>query len=92
MPSPGLGTPAYENNDAESASEWNKNGQSAGASLPYGSKEGEMIINAAPQAVKEIPSSRSRRWWLFLVGYPLSSCVTWAALSAQISDSPGAKK
>jgi chitin synthase len=67
MPSPGLGTPAYEDNDAESASEWDKKGQSAGTSPPYGSKEGEMIINAAPQAVEEVPSSRSRRWWLFLV-------------------------
>jgi chitin synthase len=26
-----------------------------------------MIIKAAPQVVEGVPSSRSRRWWLFLV-------------------------
>jgi len=34
---------------------------------PYASKEGEMVINAAPTAAEDAPSSRSRRWWLVLV-------------------------
>lgn len=68
LPSPSLGTPAYDDNDRESGSEWDKKGQSAGVtSSPYISKEREMIVNAAPAAVEEIPSSRSRRWWVFLV-------------------------
>jgi chitin synthase len=66
-PSPALGTPAYNDNDGESGSEWDKKGQSAGVTSPYASKEGGMVINAAPTAVEEVPSSRSRRWWLVLV-------------------------
>jgi chitin synthase len=33
---------------------------------PYASKD-EMVINAAPTAVEEVPSSCLRRWWLVLV-------------------------
>lgn len=68
LPSPALGIPAYDDNDAESASEWDKKGGSPGmGSPPFMSKEGDMIVNKAPAAVEEVPSSSSRRWWLFLV-------------------------
>ncbi|KAG1857448.1 glycosyltransferase family 2 protein [Suillus subluteus] len=51
LPSPALGVPPYDDNDAESASEWDKKGGSPGmSSPPFISKEGT-----------------SRRWWLFLV-------------------------
>ncbi|KAG0695993.1 glycosyltransferase family 2 protein [Suillus ampliporus] len=68
LPSPSLGVPSYDDNDAESGSEWDKKGGSPGVgSSPLISKEGEMVINKAPAAVEEVPSSSSRRWWLFLV-------------------------
>jgi chitin synthase len=34
---------------------------------PNPAKDGEMIVKEAPTAVEEVPSSRSRRWWLFIV-------------------------
>jgi len=47
LPSPALGTHAYDDNDGESGSEWDKKGQSAGMTSPYASED-EMVINAAP--------------------------------------------
>ncbi|KIJ69713.1 glycosyltransferase family 2 protein [Hydnomerulius pinastri MD-312] len=70
LPSPGLGAPAYTDNEDGWGSEWDKKGgsRSPGGSPPYASKEGGgMIVNPAPTAVEEVPSSRSRRWWLYLV-------------------------
>ena len=66
LSSPGLGTPPYDD-DGGSGSEWDKKGQDAGVPSSYMSKEGEMVVHAAPTAIEEVPSSRSRRWWLFLV-------------------------
>ncbi|KAH7923638.1 glycosyltransferase family 2 protein [Leucogyrophana mollusca] len=62
------GAPAYSDADEGWGSEWDKKGTSpADRSPPYSSKEGEMVVNQAPTAVEELPSSRSRRWWLYTV-------------------------
>ena len=66
LPSPNIRAPAYTDPDGW-GSEWDKKGGSPGGSPPYRSKEGAMAVNAAPAAVEEIPTSTSRRWWLFFV-------------------------
>ncbi|KAI0048077.1 P-loop containing nucleoside triphosphate hydrolase protein, partial [Auriscalpium vulgare] len=35
--------------------------------LDISSKEGGLVVKDAPNAVEEIPTSRSRRWWLYIV-------------------------
>lgn len=46
-------------------SEWDKKGSTSALSpLP---KEGGMAAKVPPTAVEEVPTSRSRRWWLFIV-------------------------
>jgi hypothetical protein len=45
----------------------NKKGWNVGLTLSHMSKEGEMVINETPTAIEEVPSSRSCRWWLFLI-------------------------
>jgi chitin synthase len=68
---PNAGTaPEYSEADEGGwGSEWDKKGRSPGGSpnIPALSKEGGMVVNNAPNAVEEVPTSRARRWWLFLV-------------------------
>ncbi|KAF8627926.1 hypothetical protein AX17_006081 [Amanita inopinata Kibby_2008] len=57
--------------------DWDKKGGSAPASpglpgLPYSPRtketvDGAIIVKEVPNAVEEVPSSRSRRWWLWIV-------------------------
>lgn len=67
LPSPNVRTPAFTDAEDGWGSEWDKKAGSPGGPSPYVSKEGGMTVNAAPTAVEEIPTSRSRRWWLFFV-------------------------
>ena len=68
LPSPNIRTPAYTDPEDGWGSEWDKKEGSPGGSPPYPSKEGAgMAINVAPAAVEEIPTSTTRRWWLFFV-------------------------
>ena len=67
LPSPNIRTPAFTDPEDGWGSEWDKKGGSPGGSSPYTSKEGAMIVNAAPTAVEEIPTSTTRRWWLCFV-------------------------
>ncbi|KAH7905136.1 glycosyltransferase family 2 protein [Hygrophoropsis aurantiaca] len=59
------GAPAYS--DEGWGSEWDKKGGSPDRSPQLRSKESDMVVNQAPAAVEEVPSSRSRRWWLYTV-------------------------
>ncbi|KAI6042199.1 glycosyltransferase family 2 protein [Pisolithus marmoratus] len=67
--SPNVAAPAYTDEGDQWGSEWGKKSASARASVPA-SKEstGRMVVNPAPAAVEEVPTSRSRRWWLFIHG------------------------
>ena len=67
LPSPNIRTPAYTDPGEGWGSEWDKKGGGPGGSPPYPSKEGAMAVNIAPTAVEEIPTSTTRRWWLFFV-------------------------
>ena len=67
LPSPNIRTPAFADPEDGWGSEWDKKGGSPGGSSPYTSKEGSMAVNAAPAAVEEIPTSTTRKWWLFFV-------------------------
>ncbi|KAH9947205.1 chitin synthase [Amylocystis lapponica] len=58
-------TPAYSEQEGW-GSEWDKKGDSYG-SPPGQSKEGGLVVKEAPNAVEEVPSSRSRRNWLAVV-------------------------
>ncbi|KAF8839315.1 glycosyltransferase family 2 protein [Paxillus ammoniavirescens] len=75
LPSPNLGAPAYTDNEDGYGwgSEWDKKGGSPGGSPPAASKEAGMVVKPAPAAVEEVPTSRSRRWWLYLVW----ACTGW---------------
>ncbi|KAF8432942.1 glycosyltransferase family 2 protein [Boletus edulis BED1] len=67
LPSPNLRTPAYTDPEDGWGSGWDKKGGSPGGSSPYPSKEAALVLHPAPAAVEEIPTSSSRRWWLFFV-------------------------
>ncbi|KAG6373915.1 glycosyltransferase family 2 protein [Boletus reticuloceps] len=67
LPSPNLRTPAYTDPEDGWGPGWDKKGGSPGGSSPYPSKEAALAFHAAPAAVEEIPTSSSRRWWLFFV-------------------------
>ncbi|KAI6101709.1 glycosyltransferase family 2 protein [Pisolithus croceorrhizus] len=66
--SPNVVVPAYTDSGDGWGSEWGKKGTSVPGSVPA-SKEGARgtVANPAPAAVEEVPTSRSRRWWLFIV-------------------------
>lgn len=68
LTTPNAITPGYSEPDEGGwDSDWDKkNGGSPGSVGPR-TKEGGMVINHAPNAVEEIPTSRSRRWWLWVV-------------------------
>ncbi|KAH7887285.1 glycosyltransferase family 2 protein [Phlebopus sp. FC_14] len=71
--SPGIGAPAYTDHEVGWGSEWDKKGGNPGGTPSLASKEGGMVINPAPAAVEELPTSRSRRLWLYLVW----GCTGW---------------
>ncbi|EGN94962.1 glycosyltransferase family 2 protein [Serpula lacrymans var. lacrymans S7.3] len=64
---PAAGAPAYSDADDGWGSEWDKKGEAGDRTPPFLSKEGGMIVNPAPAAVEEMPTSRARRMWLYLV-------------------------
>ncbi|KAG9317940.1 glycosyltransferase family 2 protein [Chiua virens] len=67
LPSPNIRGPAYTDPKDGWGSEWDKKAASPSSSTPYLSKEAMVAANSAPTAVEEIPTSRTRRWWLFFV-------------------------
>lgn len=76
--SPGVdAAPQYSEPDDGSAwgSEWEKkrdiDAGAPGQTLPK--EAGGIVVNNAPNTVEEVPTSRSRRWWLFLV----TACTWW---------------
>jgi chitin synthase len=42
-------------------------GSGGSINLPRGSKEVGMVANHAPNTLEGVPTSRTRRWWLFMV-------------------------
>jgi len=71
LPLPMTGAaPGYSEADEGGwGSEWDKKGGLPGGSpnIPALNKEGAMVVNNAPNTLEEVPTSRARRWWLFLV-------------------------
>ena len=54
--------PAY--NDADWGSEWDKKGDQSPGALKEG---GDIVVKEAPNAVEELPTTRTRRIWLWAV-------------------------
>ena len=69
IPNAGAAPEYSEPDDAGWGSEWDKKERNPGGlpTTPPLSKEAGMVVNNAPNAVEEVPTSRARRWWLFLV-------------------------
>lgn len=73
LKSPGFDkAPAYAEPDDGSAwgSEWDKKGGDTGPPTPNLPKEGAtggLVVHNAPNAVEEVPTSRTRRIWLIIV-------------------------
>ncbi|KAI0337964.1 glycosyltransferase family 2 protein [Trametopsis cervina] len=65
---PNLSTPNVNDTPAYSetgwGSEWDKKGDPFN---PDASKEGDIVVKEAPNAVEEVPTSRTRRIWLWIV-------------------------
>ncbi|KZT06449.1 glycosyltransferase family 2 protein [Laetiporus sulphureus 93-53] len=72
----GLSMPQAEEtvrNDVEGWSEWDRKGEyDATPTLEQSKEASSMIVKDGPHAVEEVPSSRSRRWWLAIVWI-----ITW---------------
>ena len=68
-PNVGAGAaPEYSEADGGGwGSEWDKKGARGPPPSPLGGKEGGMVVNNAPNTLEEVPTSRSRRWWLVVV-------------------------
>ena len=47
--------------------EWDKKAMGGPRSPPIVGKEGGMVVNNTPNVIEEVPTSRSRRWWLYIV-------------------------
>ncbi|KAI5116392.1 hypothetical protein M0805_005329 [Coniferiporia weirii] len=62
-------TPAYTEPDEGSAwgSEWDKKGGQSPQQESLPKEGGNLVVHSAPNAVEEVPTSRSRRMWLILV-------------------------
>lgn len=66
--SPNVVAPAYTDEGDGWGSEWGKKGTSVPGSVPASKEDASgMVTHSAPAAVEEVPTSRSRRWWLFIV-------------------------
>ncbi|KAI0940344.1 hypothetical protein AcV5_001478 [Taiwanofungus camphoratus] len=64
------GAPAYSEHDGEVwSSEWDKKGGGYGGTpiLDRSKEAGGLVVKEAPNAVEEVPTSRTRRYWLFVV-------------------------
>ncbi|KAI0268292.1 glycosyltransferase family 2 protein [Gloeopeniophorella convolvens] len=62
---PGLSAPPYREDDSGWGSEYDKKEPLDGS--PTQSKEGGLVVKEAPNAIEEVPTSRSRRVWLYIV-------------------------
>ena len=62
---PGLSAPPYREDESEWAPNYDKKEVIQGSPDP--SKEGGLVVKDAPNTIEEVPSSRSRRFWLYLV-------------------------
>ncbi|KAG6332690.1 hypothetical protein ID866_6397 [Astraeus odoratus] len=65
--SPNAAVPTFSDEVNGWGSTWDKKGASASGSLAASKEGGGIVVNSAPAAVEEVPSSRARRWWLFIV-------------------------
>lgn len=63
---PGGAAPEYSE-EGGGWTDWDKKEMGGPRSPPIVGKEGGMVVNNAPNAVEEVPTSRSRRWWLYIV-------------------------
>ncbi|KAH9006852.1 glycosyltransferase family 2 protein [Lactarius hatsudake] len=62
---PGLSAPPYKEDESGWGSEYDKKEAVEGS--PSHSKEGGLVVKDAPNAIEEVPTSRSRRFWLYVV-------------------------
>jgi chitin synthase len=62
---PGLSAPPYREDQSGWVSDYDKK-EAPQDSLEH-SKEGGLVVKDAPNAIEEVPTSRSRRFWLFIV-------------------------
>lgn len=71
LPTPNLPNRSFNGTDEGGAwSDWDKKSPSApGGSPPLGPSgtSKEIVVKEAPNAVEEVPTTRSRRWWLRIV-------------------------
>jgi chitin synthase len=67
LATPGLSAPPYREDESGWGSEYDK--KEASQDSPEPSKEGGLVVKDAPNAIEEVPTSRSRRFWL---------CIVWA--------------
>ncbi|KAH9965963.1 glycosyltransferase family 2 protein [Russula dissimulans] len=65
LATPGLSAPPYREDTSGWGSDYDK--KDVPQSSPDPSKEGGLIVKDAPNAIEEVPTSRSRRFWLFIV-------------------------
>ncbi|KAH9045438.1 glycosyltransferase family 2 protein [Lactarius pseudohatsudake] len=62
---PGLSAPPYKEDESGWGSEYDKKEALEGS--PSHSKDGGLVVKDAPNAIEEVPTSRSRRFWLYVV-------------------------
>ena len=79
LSTPGLSAPPYREDESGWGSDYDKKEVPQGTSDP--SKEGELVVKDAPNAIEEVPTSRSRRFWLYIVWATTwwipSFCLSW---------------
>lgn len=79
LPTPGLSAPSYKEDESGWGSEYDK--KEVLQDSPDPSKEGGLVVKDAPNAIEEVPTSRSRRFWLYLVWATTwwipSFCLSW---------------
>ena len=62
---PGLSVPQYKEDESGWGSDYDKKEVLEGSQGQ--SKEGELVVKDAPNTIEEVPTSRSRRFWLYIV-------------------------
>ncbi|KAI0307192.1 chitin synthase [Multifurca ochricompacta] len=65
LSTPGLSAPPYKEDENGWGSDYDK--KEVPQSSPDHSKEGGLVVKDAPNAIEEVPTSRSRRFWLYIV-------------------------
>ena len=79
LATPGLSAPPYREDESGWGSEYDKKEVPQGP--PDHSKEGGLVVKDAPNAIEEVPTSRSRRFWLYIVWATTwwipSFCLSW---------------